>query len=978
MMHQVVRFFLMLVTVMLLLAITLYTTPLGTRWVVAIASRTYPEWTFDRAQGTLAKTIHLSGIHWSNAHHQLDIDHADIDVHWSSLWHGTLWINQAHIHQAQLKIDTPAEQPAATEKAAPSPIQWSLADISQRLAQSWVISQLDISQLKLQLNGSEHDIDWIKISGHPTAQGWSLHEFHVRSPEITLKGQGELMWLPLPQLSFTGQASVPIQGQAQHLETQLWCTTLAENQEQWRLMLLTKDWQNQKGKVSIALQRHFEHGLISVQGEAQLGDAQAQVDWRAQQGSFSLELLDFSQLWPTWSGRLHAHGKLSEKIVDAQFQGSGLRFGPHREIPFVQAQISGTPAKHQGKLVVRMENSRWSTDVAGHWANRQWHGQLSQSQWGNADVQLRASTPIPVYWSPTEQRIEHHCWQDRNGRNLCLSYDRKAGSTLLKTSSQKIPLSLLQPWLGNAILVSGEATGHYHWSRQQGVPNTNCHTTVTHGAFSLPFDEGMLSVPFEKLEATISGQKELNATIRVSSRYRTWLTLNAVAKIQSHQMELISATLDMPDYALPQLNLSYRGATVQNGQLRAKLRYENNQKKTKFYFEAQLNNAVIFLPMGTLLKIDNFNVKSTDLHQAQMSAKGHLGDGAFSGTGLIKNTQQVWDGHWVLTGKRLTLSDTPAYHILADIDTDIRLNQRVLTMYTKAHIPIATLKPRMAGNIILPSPDVVYTKTDVKDSSDTVYNLLNPTEPFLKGFHSTLALTFGEQLNFEGYGLSSHLGGQLTVVMTPDSVPSATGTIKLLQGNYTTYGQRFNIQEGQLVYNGGPVTEPTLYVRANRHIEQGALNRDMEVGIELSNTLQRPKIRLYSRPALPESQILSYLLLGQPNDGTAQSQSQFLMKLTSQFISDWSGMSEASENFFDQITIQTRNNTAETSDKSNTTALLVGKKISNNLSVYYGFGLFDNANTVRFEYLFNKHLSLDAETSFDNAGADLTVHFEAL
>jgi translocation and assembly module TamB len=83
------------------------------------------------------------------------------------------------------------------------------------------------------------------------------------------------------------------------------------------------------------------------------------------------------------------------------------------------------------------------------------------------------------------------------------------------------------------------------------------------------------------------------------------------------------------------------------------------------------------------------------------------------------------------------------------------------------------------------------------------------------------------------------------------------GTIDMKNGRYQSYGQDLTVRKGRFMFDG-PVDSPWLDVEAIR------VSKDQNVTAILSLTgpLKAPKTRIYSEPALPESEALAYLLTG--------------------------------------------------------------------------------------------------------------------
>jgi translocation and assembly module TamB len=118
-----------------------------------------------------------------------------------------------------------------------------------------------------------------------------------------------------------------------------------------------------------------------------------------------------------------------------------------------------------------------------------------------------------------------------------------------------------------------------------------------------------------------------------------------------------------------------------------------------------------------------------------------------------------------------------------------------------------------------------------------------------------LDLDLGEKLRVRGSGVDVLLAGVLNLRGTLPAAPRAFGTVRVREGTYSAYGQTLEITRGQVVFNG-PLDNPVLDIVAMRR------NQAVEAGVALSGTVLSPRLRLVSTPDVPDSQKLSWLVLG--------------------------------------------------------------------------------------------------------------------
>jgi hypothetical protein len=134
------------------------------------------------------------------------------------------------------------------------------------------------------------------------------------------------------------------------------------------------------------------------------------------------------------------------------------------------------------------------------------------------------------------------------------------------------------------------------------------------------------------------------------------------------------------------------------------------------------------------------------------------------------------------------------------------------------------------------------------------------------------------------------LGGSLSVTLAPPSpnVPPRLALEGVLSADRGTYRLNlvdpfiqptFDVQAGTLSFDGTPDLNPALDITAIHTVRQPRLSangRDVRVEVDITGTLAQPKLALSNPDNLPlsESDLLSYLVTGEPAIGLDNSTSQ--------------------------------------------------------------------------------------------------------
>jgi autotransporter translocation and assembly factor TamB len=231
-----------------------------------------------------------------------------------------------------------------------------------------------------------------------------------------------------------------------------------------------------------------------------------------------------------------------------------------------------------------------------------------------------------------------------------------------------------------------------------------------------------------------------------------------------------------------------------------------------------------------------------------------------------------------LKGDRLQVYNTPDARALVSPDLRIGWSDEVLTLRGRVLVPEADITPRLGlspglatdesgaqeapGSIIAPSPDVV-----VVSAEGEVLEPAPPTAPFQ--LDNQVELILGDRVKVNAVGFASRLTGAVTFTNQPgqkDLIPTANGRLSIEDGTFRAFGQDLQIEVGQVIFPGGPVTEPELNVRAVRWIDN-----DPEVsaaGVVVSGTARELTLDYFSRPQRDLAEIQSYLLTGRSFDET--------------------------------------------------------------------------------------------------------------
>ncbi len=223
-----------------------------------------------------------------------------------------------------------------------------------------------------------------------------------------------------------------------------------------------------------------------------------------------------------------------------------------------------------------------------------------------------------------------------------------------------------------------------------------------------------------------------------------------------------------------------------------------------------------------------------------------------------------------------------------------------------------------------------------------------------------LALGLGDDFLFKGGGLDAKLGGRLRV-FTVNDVLRGEGTIQVTKGRYAAYAQTLDIERGVLRF-AGPVDNPGLDVLAVRKTPT------VTAGVQVRGTVQRPVVTLYSEPAMPDTEKLSWLVLGHGLDNAGQQEFVLLQVAAGALLSQAESVNFQAR-LAESLGIDSFDVRAGDGETLGTAIVSVGKRLSSRATLSYEQSLDGLNQVVKVLYQLSPRVRLEAQageqSSFD-------------
>lgn len=421
-----------------------------------------------------------------------------------------------------------------------------------------------------------------------------------------------------------------------------------------------------------------------------------------------------------------------------------------------------------------------------------------------------------------------------------------------------IRLTGLRPWLPPELELDGRASlqGEGNWLGDgRFALNAHAHSRGGHilwhepqGEIRANLDQIDLNLLWQaeqlavKAEFALGQQGEMKAEVKLPLAARWPFNFDQAAPfsglLRGHLVEtgLGAAILPIPVEEL-------------EGQLQIDARLAGNWLQPDLSGEVQLQDAGGYFPqLG--IGLNPFELKllfkgsRLQIEQLRLVSAGSelLGRGEIQ---LDKGSIQSY--RLDLVGENFLVTDLPELSLFLSPDLQLEGGLHGLSARGKIEIPKLLLRGGQAVGEVRSSPDVIVIQQETE---------VEPVEDFKSDVDIEVVL--GDQVKFSATGLNARMTGGAQVKLDEKGRLQANGVIRIAEGDYAAYGTKLKITQGVIRYQNAPVDNPDLNIRALRDVGR------VKAGVQIAGTAQRPEVTLYSKPAMPEKDILFTILTGRP------------------------------------------------------------------------------------------------------------------
>jgi translocation and assembly module TamB len=716
---------------------------------------------------------------------------------------------------------------------------------------------------------------------------------------------------------------------------------------------------------------------------------------------------DLSDLWPQLTGRLESTGRavgpLRRPGVEGDAEGSGLGFGDieigaltfrgrvdpagvthsdlvldlerarivGREIDRLTLRGDGTADEHRLSAAVAGEDAAMELVLTGvleqAWqADYLWRFELVEGRLAYGTLApWTLDSPASGSLDAGGAELGAACWRSGDA-TLCIDASRHSEDTAVRVVLSALPVRYLEPYLPGGTAVSGTLSAQGDLAiapstapraaivletsaalLEPGVPGAAVPgLAFAPGRAQLVFDGARLDVDVEL--PLQRGEGGIHGALSVTTQENAPLTSGIVDGSVRAALDDLRFISDL-----------VRGVEVTTGSAMMDVAVTGTVDAPRIAGRIAVENGTARLrEPGLVLEELSVTLDGDGSGDIVVSGAVVSGGGLLEAGGSFSLDGSLPVGRLDVRGTEFELFNTPDARVWVSPDLRLDLAPDRLQLTGRVRMPRARFTPReFAEGAVTISEDQIIV--DAEETRRT--QLARP-------FYARVDLQLGDDVQFDGLGLTGRLGGALEVVEVPTEPVTGSGELRVTSGTYEAYGQALEVRTGRLLFAGGALARPGIDIEAVRRPTE-----DILVGARVRGTLNRPELSVFSEPPMPRQEQLSYLLLGRPLESTSTSETSALSQAAlalglrgGNFVSDRLNQALG----FDEFGIQSQ------AAEANSASFVIGKYLTPSLYVSYGVGLFEPVNTLRLRYTISSRWRLVTESSTAASGGDLIYNIE--
>ncbi|WP_348255672.1 autotransporter assembly complex protein TamB [Vibrio parahaemolyticus] len=628
-------------------------------------------------------------------------------------------------------------------------------------------------------------------------------------------------------------------------------------------------------------------------------------------------------------------------------------------------EVSGDEKLHQLTLDVVSDLVSTSLEIEGTFKQKPemiWDGALrrltlssQQGPWS-----LQKSTAVKVNIDKQIANVQAHCWLQAKS-SVCLTEDISVGkSGQAKLAINDFNFDQIKQFLPPETKLQGSvnAQAFAKWAPEK-KPEVTLSVNMPKGqveqALEQPIKVGWDSFSFkaalakDKLDAEwlfdVKDNGDLSGKVSLLNVSSEKPTIDGKVALSTFHLDFLAPLIG--EYSLFKANM--------NTDLALSGDVMHPKVNGQFLIDQmKLQGEVTPIDINSGQVVINFKG-----HQADLDAGIITPDGKLEITGDADwRDLQDWRTRARVFAKELKVDMPPMVKIKVEPDMTIDVTPQLAKVEGNINLPwgrivIEELPPSAVGV----SSDTVILNKDLQPVDEVA------AMPF--NVETDINIKIGDDFQLAAFGLKGGLKGSLNVTQK-DKGPFIVGEVNIVDGSYRSFGQDLVIEEGKILMNG-PADQPYVSIKAIRNPDN--TQDDVIAGVRVTGPASDPSVEIFSEPAMPQANALSYLLRGQDIDGESGGNAMTTTLIGLSLAKSGRVVGEIGEAFGVQ---DLQLDTAGSGDDSQVT---VSGYILPGLQVKYGVGIFNSLGEFTVRYRLMQDLYLEAVSGVDSA-VDLLYQFE--
>jgi translocation and assembly module TamB len=675
--------------------------------------------------------------------------------------------------------------------------------------------------------------------------------------------------------------------------------------------------------------------------------------WRAQQVSVS--------------GDVDLGGKNQSRLsIDAQQIGAAEPL-----IDSLRATGDGTAADHRivFHIIGHAANpstvpSRADVSIVGRYADAAWNATIQSTEFkaGSEEERLALVEPGRLVLNREQALLDPLCFAMGNGRLCAQGKWERDGPWEASVSGYELPLAAMLPPSGPDTQYAGRIEGRV---RAFGGPNI-----VWQGEAGMRIVDAAIIYRPQGVEpetlnlgtgglAATATPERINFSFGVQAFTDTFLFANAnIDRRESNELlraPLIgdfrarAADANVLPIVFPDID-NAAGLITANGNVRGTLSRPQIDGRIELA-NGEFDSYRVNLALRDLNLVANLSGNALYFNGA-----GRAGEGVLKVGGAFEWIDGVSRGNLQLRGTDLLVADLPEYRVVASPDLTFAINGRNIDATGEVTIPSARVQPADLSGAVQHSDDARYVgEHPAEEAGRFVVN-------------SNIRINMGDDVRVESFGLQGKIVGGVATTIRTGETPVGRGELSVADGRYEAYGQGLEIARGKLLFEASPLNDPGLDIEARRKIES------IVVGLNVRGTLQQPRLSFFSEPSMPQTQIVSYLVVGKSIDSMQGSDAATVSSARDALAVQGGGLlaSQLGRRIgLEAVGVESSTDRAGETNQQ----LVLGKFLSPRLFVSYGISLTESINTLKLRYTISDRWVLKTESG-ENQSADVEFTVE--